>query len=366
MTDRQAYVAFNLTDQIGPARVAELVERHGSVAAAWEAYPTKVSRNGGSVDWAHEFELASSFGVEIVTPVDEAYPRQLRQTPGAPLVLYVKGNVSALSMPLVALVGTRRATSYGQSVANRLAYDLCKAGWGVLSGLALGIDGEAHRGALDAGGETVGVIGSGLDRFYPEANRELAREMVKKGGAVVSQFPFGRSPDQETFPIRNHVVAALARGVVAVEAPFKSGTLITAGIAADLGRTVMAVPARVDNRMSAGCLRLIRDGAILVRNADDVLEALSELLPRATQRESSSVRLPASASPDPETPPYSVEEAMVMLHVDEAGVTMDELVRKTKLPVAKVNSLAMSLRLKGFVKFLPGNRISLLTAGRNF
>ena len=147
-------------------------------------------------------------------------------------------------------------------------------------------------------------------------------------------------------------------GIVAVEAPERSGTLITTGIAADLGRTVMAVPARVDSRMSAGCLKLIRDGAILVRNADDVLEAMSELIPRRGGAEASAVR---TEKTDPETPPYSVEEAMVMLHVDAEGVTIDELVRLTKLPVDRVNSLVMSLRIKGFVRFLPGNRVGLLT-----
>ena len=362
MNDRQAYVAFNLTDNVGFATVRELAAKAGSVVAAWEAYPKKVSRTGGEVDWEGEFAKAEKFGVEILTPADEAYPRMLRDAPGAPLALYVEGDVKALNKPMVAMIGTRRATSYGRDLANRLSYDLSKAGWCIVSGLALGIDGEAHRGALEAGGITVGVIGSGLDRFYPEENRELAREMVKKGGAVVSEFPFGRPPDRDTFPIRNHVVAALAHGVVAVEAPERSGTLITTGIAADLGRTVMAVPARVDSRMSSGCLKLIREGAILVRNADDILEALSELLPRTTQKESSAVRLPTTT--DPDTPPYSVEEAMVMLHVDADGVTIDELVRKTKLSVDRVNALAMSLRIKGFIRFLPGNRVALLTRKR--
>ena len=367
MTDRQAYVAFNLTENVGFSTVDELVAKAGSVAAAWEGYPKKVSRTGGEVDWEKEFERAEKFGVEIVTPADEDYPRQLRTAPGAPLALYVKGDVKALQKPMIAMVGTRRATAYGRDLANRLSYDLCKAGWGVVSGLALGIDAEAHRGALEAGGVTVGVIGSGLDQFYPEENRELAREIVKKGGAVVSEFPFGRPPDRETFPIRNHVVAALARGVVAVEAPDRSGTLITTGIAADLGRTVMAVPARVDNRMSSGCLKLIREGAILVRNADDILEAMSELIPR---RGGEGAPAPAAAteagvSPqDPETPRYSVEEAMIMLHVDEDGVSIDEIVRQTKLPVDKVNALTVSLRIKGFLRFLPGNRVALLTRKR--
>ena len=355
-------MAFNLTEKVGAATVAEWVSRTGSVAAAWEAYPRKTARVGGEVDWEGEFRRAEKFGVTILTPADDGYPSRLKSAPGAPLALYVKGSVDALKKPMVALIGTRRATSYGQDMANRLSYDLCKAGWGIVSGLALGIDAAAHRGALDAGGVTVGVIGSGLDRFFPEENRELAREMVAKDGAVVSEFPFGRPPDRETFPIRNHVVAALSHGVIAVEAPVRSGTLITTGIAADLGRTVMAVPARVDNRMSAGCLQLIRDGAVLVRNADDVLEALSELLPRRGL-ETEDARHEGSAA-DPETPRYSVEEALVMLHVDEEGVSIDELVRATKLPVEKVNALAMSLRIKGFVRFLPGNRISLLTAKR--
>ncbi len=361
MTDREAYIAFNLTDHVGFATVEELAQRAGSVAAAWAAYPEskKVSRTGGVVDWAAECAQAKKFGVTILTPADTDYPPQLRAAPGRPLALYVKGDVKALAKAGIALIGTRRATTYGKDLANRLAFDLAKAGWSVVSGLALGIDAEAHRGALAAGGVTVGVIGSGLDRFYPEANRDLAREIVQKGGAVVSEFPFGRPPDRETFPIRNHVVAALVRGVVAVEAPARSGTLITTAIAADLGRTVMAVPARVDSRMSAGCLQLIRDGAILVRHADDVLEAMSELLPsRAAKRGEDA---PAT---DPEQPAYSVEEALVMLHVDEVGVSIDELVRKTKLPVARVSSLALQLRLKGFLRFLPGNRVAMSRSGR--
>ena len=361
MTDSQAYVAFNLTDRVGFATVESLAAEAGSVAAAWQAYPKKVSRTGGEVDWEGEFALAEKYGVALLTPADERYPQSLRAAPGRPIALYVKGDVAALSKPMIAMVGTRRATSYGKSVANRLAYDLARAGWAVVSGLALGIDAEAHRGALDADGVTVGVIGSGLDRFYPEENRELARRIVRCGGAVVSEFPFGRPPDRETFPIRNHVVAALARGVVAVEAPAKSGTLITTSIAADLGRTVMAVPARIDSRMSLGCLQLIRDGAVLVRNADDVLEAMAELLPK-----SGAGRPPAdgraAAEPDPESPPYSVEEALVMTSLDDEGTTLDEVARQTKLPAEKVSALAMSLRIKGFVRFLPGNRISPLTA----
>ena len=358
MTEREAFVAFNLTDKVGFATVSSLAEKAGGVVAAWEAYPKKVSRTGGDIDVEQEFRLAERYGVTIVTPADEAYPKSLKTAPGRPLALYVKGDVSALNRPSVAMIGTRRATSYGLEIANRLSYDLAKSGFAIVSGLALGIDAASHRGALDAGGVTVGVIGSGLDRFYPEENRALAREMAEKGGAVVSEFPFGRPADKTTFPIRNHVVAGLAKGVVAVEAPLKSGTLITTSIAADLGRTVMAVPSRIDSRMSAGCLQLIRDGAILVRHADDVVEALGELFAGARVERPSQ-----SSAPDPEQPPYSVEEALVMTHVDPGGIALDELVRLTGLPFAKVNALAMSLRIKGFVRFLPGNRIATARQG---
>jgi len=364
MTDREAYVAFNLTDNVGSATVEDLAYRAGSVAAAWEAYPKKISRTGGAVDVAAEFRLAEKYGVKVVTAADEDYPSQLKSAPGHPLVLYVKGDPKAMNRTSVALIGTRRATSYGLNIANHMAYDLAKSGLAVVSGLALGIDAEAHRGALAAEGVTVGVIGSGLDRFYPEENRELAREIVAKGGAVVSEFPFGRPADKTTFPIRNHVVAALVRGVVAVEAPVKSGTLITTGIAADLGRTVMAVPARIDSRMSAGCLKLIREGAILVRHADDVIEALGDLFGGCVPTRKTSTE--EEQEPDPQRPPYSVEEALLMTHVDRDGISLDELTRLTGLDALKVNALAMTLRIKGFVRFLPCNRISLLTAHQGF
>lgn len=378
MTEREAYVAFNLTDKIGSVKVAELALAAGSVAAAWEAWPNKVARAGGDVDVRAEFALAKKYGVEIVTPADAAYPPRLLEQPSHPLALYVKGDASLLSSPCVAMVGTRRSTPYGLEQAFRISRDLAARGWTVLSGLALGIDAQSHRGALDAGGKTVGVIGSGLDRFYPEENRELAREIVAKGGAVASEFPFGRPPDQQTFPQRNHVVAALARGVVAVEAPHKSGTLITTSLALDMGRVVMAVPGRVDARASGGCNALIRDGARLVRNAADVEEELSELIPKTetkpAPRHIRRAAPPPSPQPPPASPsappaadgrgrspsaPFSIEEAMVMREVNAEGVSMDMLIRRTGLPAEKVNALCMALRLKGRVRFFPGNRVAL-------
>ena len=197
LTEREAYVAFNLTDKVGSVKLTELVAASGSVAAAWESYPQKVSRSGAKLDWEREFSLAKRYGVEIVTPADPSYPTRLLEQPSHPLALYVKGDASVLSSSSVAIVGTRRATAYGLDQAFKIAKGLAEDGWTVLSGLALGVDAESHRGALSAEGKTVGVIGSGLDEFYPEENRALAREIVENGGAVVSEFPFGRYPDTQ-------------------------------------------------------------------------------------------------------------------------------------------------------------------------
>ena len=375
MTEQEAYIAFNLTDKIGSVGVEDRVRACGDVVTAWEDYPHRVSRSGGEVDWREELELAERYGVRILTPADEDYPRQLLETDQHPLCLYVKGEVKALSKPAVAVVGTRRATQYGLEQAGRFGFDLAQSGWSVISGLALGIDAEAHRGALSAGGTTVGVIGSGLDRFYPEQNRALAREIAESGGAVVSQFPFGREPDRETFPIRNHVVAALARGVLAVECPLKSGTLITTSLAADLGRTVMAVPSRVDSRSGAGCLKLIRDGAVLVRNADDVNEALSELIPAPMRRDSAEperkseperrqkAAAKSAACSDARLPEVTLEESVVLRQLTEDGQSLEKLVVKTGFPAAKLGSICMALRIKGRLRYLPGNRVSLPRPG---
>ena len=365
MTESQAYVAFSLTDQVGSVTVAELKSRFGSVAAAWEAWPKKISRLGGEVDWAAEFAMAKKFGVEILTPAESAYPRQLLAESSHPLVLYVKGDARVLANASLAIVGTRQASPYGLEQAEKFSRDLAARGWTIVSGLALGIDAAAHRGALAVDGCTIGVLGSGLDRFYPEENRELAREIVANGGAVVSEFSFGRPPDRQSFPQRNHTVAALARGVIAVEAPLRSGTLITTEMALEMGRTVMAVPGGADSRLSRGCHKLIRSGARLVCSAAEVEADMRELLPRltTTERKPRRASIAAMTAPAPKSavsplPPVSVEEALILREVDADGVAMDVLVRRTGLSAAKVNALCMKLRLTGRVRFLPGNRVA--------
>lgn len=371
MTEREARIAFNMIPTVGAVRLARLMaEVGGSAADAYEIFPERKDWAGNEPAWEREIEQAEKMHVRIVTEIDADYPPLLREIASPPLALYVVGDVSALAKAGVALVGTRRATPYGQLTAEKLAGELARRGWAVFSGLARGIDASAHHGALVNEGVTVGVLGGALDRFFPEENRDLARKMVEKGGAVVSEFPFGRSPDMQTFPQRNRIVSGLSRGVVAVECPSHSGTLITCSRAVEQGRSVMAVPGRIDSSASAGCLQLIRDGARLVTCVDDIVEELTPLghaakrpnAPAATSHPPRKNEVPPRSRPAAQSVPevkISAEEAQVLGVLSENGMTIEHVVAQTRLPMSQVNTLLVSLRLKGRVNFLPGNRVAL-------
>ncbi len=383
MTEREGLIAFNMIPTVGSVTVDRLAAASGgSVAQAYMDYPNKLDWDGKVPRWEEELEKAEKMHVRLVTRMDAEYPRSLNDLASPPLVLYVVGDTGVLSKAGVSLIGTRRATQYGRETAERFGSDLARQGWVVYSGLAEGIDAAAHRGALIGEGLTVGVLGGALDKFFPESNRGLAREMVDAGGAVVSEFPFGRKPDVQTFPQRNRIVAAIARGTVAIECPAKSGTLITCSRALELHRSVMAVPGRIDSKFSAGCLNLIRDGARMVTCVEDILEELSPInkslrgapapkvvhrdIPLQVKAESGSGN--KSAAKDcskvkavvPEVK-ISLEESVVLREISNDGVAIDAVIRASKLSAAKVNSLLVALRLKGKVKFLPGNRVAAIT-----
>ena len=367
MTEREARIAFNLIPDIGAVRVAQLAAAMGGdVVAAYESYPDKRDALGRFPDWEKELARAEKMHVTILTECDAAYPARLRDLASPPLAIYVVGDPAALARRSVALVGTRWATAYGLSTAQNLARGLAEKGWSVVSGLARGIDAAAHSGALLGKGATVGILGGALDKFFPPENRDLAKRILAGGGAVASEFPFGREPDRQTFPQRNRIVAALVDGVVAVEAPMKSGTLITCSRALELGRVVMAVPGRVDSRASAGCHQLLRDGARLVTSADEIIR---ELLPLHAQTvgavndggaQNSAPKRPATrraAQPAlPETK-ISLEESLVLRAIPDGGASIDKVIAVSGLAPGKVNSLLAALRLKGRIRFLPGNRV---------
>jgi DNA processing protein len=376
MTEREARIAFNMIPTIGSVTVARLAaEAGGSVAEAYARYPDKRDWEGKEPEWEREIARAAKMHVTIVTELDDAYPPLLKEIASPPLALYVTGDAAVLSKAGVALVGTRAATAYGRETAERLAAGLAQRGWAVFSGLAAGIDAAAHRGALVGGGATAGVLGGALDCFFPNENRKLAREMVEKGGCVASEFPFGRRPDAQTFPQRNRIVSGLSHGVVAVECPLRSGTLITCSRAAEQGRAVMAVPGRVDWKVAAGCNQLIREGARLVTSVDDILEELTPLgkepkvegkkkiSASGERRGAADKRRPTpvdrrSTSDAPQAT-FTLEESLVLRAIPEGGATIDAVAREAKLPMEKVNALLVGLRLKGRVRFLPGNRVAV-------
>ena len=377
MTEHEAYVAFNMVPNIGSVRLEALVERFGSAAAAWEAFPGKTDWEGRPVDWEAEIALARKKKITIVDLSDPRYPSVLGDLPSKPVVLYVAGDPEVLSMPGIAIVGTRLPTLYGTDMAQAFAAGIARNGMSVISGLATGIDAYAHRGALAAGGVTIGVLGGALDRFFPEENRGLGRKIVASGGAVVCEYPFGFPPGRKTFPQRNRIVAALSRGVLAVESPIQSGTLITCDFAKKLGRTLMAVPGNLDSKNSAGCWKLIREGAEMVTCAKDVVAAVGSgrvpkrKTPPVPDRQPTVKAAEVLSDPPPvpdfppkrERPRMSLEEAAILNAVPSTGITLERLAFATKLPAPNVADAAMSLRLKKLIRFLPGNRIAPVSDG---
>lgn len=358
MTEHEAFVAFNMLPDVGAVKVASLAQKHGGVVAAWEALPDKSDWQGKLVDWKAEILRARRQHVTIVTCEDRRYPATLNDLPSKPLALYVAGNPDVLSLPGVAVVGTRLPTLYGSDMAERFAAGIVKGGFSVISGLATGIDGEAHKGALGAGGVTIGVLGGALDMFFPEENRELGRRIVAAGGAVISEYPFGFPPGKKTFPQRNRIVAALARGVLAVEAPAQSGTLITCAFAKKLGCRVMAVPANLDSKNSFGCWSLIREGALMVTSGEDVVAAVSDGSRPCGAAKAEVPARRAESRTSGGTQSLTLEEAALLRALPSTGITLDRLAHAAKLPASVVSAAAISLRLKKKVRFLPGNRLA--------
>lgn len=283
-------------------------------------------------------------GHHLVTLADAGYPPGLLEIPDPPILLYVHGRVELLSQPALAVVGARNATPQGMDNAESFARALAQAGLTIVSGLALGIDAAAHRGALGQAGSTIAVIGTGADRIYPARNEALARRIAAEG-AIVSEFPLGTGPLKENFPRRNRLIAGLARGVLVVEAAERSGSLITARQAAEQGREVFAIPGSIHSPLSKGCHRLIRQGAKLVDSTADIVEELG-------WHTAAGAAAPCVAAP---------AEADVLL--DAMGfdpVSVDELVGRTGLTPAELSAKLLELELAGQATNLPGGRFQRL------
>ncbi len=364
MTSREAYIALNMVDEIGPVRVRALQDRFGTPEAILsasrhellqvEGVGEEVARNvtgwRETVDLDGELARIEKAGVRVVTRDDPDYPRNLREIYDPPLVLYVRGVLQEDGEPhAIGVVGSRRTSLYGQEMSRKLAYQLARVGVTVVSGLARGIDTAAHKGALQAKGRTVAVIGCGIDQMYPPENKELADEIVAKGGAVVTEFPFGVKPDRQNFPMRNRIISGWSLGVVVVEANLKSGALITAKQAGEQGREVFAVPGRADSILSRGANKLIKDGAKLTEDVEDVLGEFEYLRlgQPVAAKETGGVRSAVKLT--------ELEEK-VMAVVGNEEVAIDEIIRASGLTSAAVSATLLGLEMKRLIKQLPGKQ----------
>lgn len=341
------WAAFHLVPYIGSHRLDRLLDRFGSLDRAWSSPAAELKhvlderslasllQRREEIDPLGELDRIDRAGIRIVTKRCDDYPRLLAEIPVPPPVLYVRGTLLREDAVAVSIVGTRKLTAYGREVTRRLATELAEAGVVVVSGLARGIDGIAHEAALAGGGRTIAVLGSGVNVIYPPEHRALAEGIVQSG-ALISDYPPDRGPDAPNFPARNRIIAGLTLGTIVVEAPTRSGALITTDFALDYGRDVFAVPGSVMSHASSGCHRLVRHGARLVTCAADVLDDLNLVAP-------------GEAVPVQQALPLDEDERRLLALLTGEPQHIDEVAAAAARPVAHVAAALLTLELKGLV-----------------
>ncbi len=361
-SEQDALIALNLTGLVGNVLYRRLRARAGSPQAIFALPDGDLARIEGvrsrHIERFHQADLpeqvarekeeADQAGVRLITLEEEEYPGLLAGIFDPPLVLYVRGEFRSADALAVAMVGARRSSYYGRKQAGRLASALARAGFTVVSGLARGIDAAAHEGALEGGGRTLAVMGCGLSQVYPEEHTGLA-ERIAGQGAILSEHPMGFPVLPNNFPRRNRIISGLSLGAVVVEAARRSGSLITARWALEQGREVFAVPGPVDRPSSAGCHRLIRDGAKLVETVEDILEELGPLERAVVTPQGEEVK-------DPRLLALSEEEQRVLAGVDSDPRSVDDIIGRVGLPTSMVSATLFSLELKHLVVQLAGKR----------
>ena len=367
---QRLWLALTLTSGLGPTRAKRLVEFFGGVEGVFRASLTELEAaglpagaaqslaTGRSIELAQdELGKAASAGINIVSLDDPEYPPELRQIYDPPLLLYVRGNVAAISQPGIAMVGTRHPTPYGMGMAERMACDLATRGVVIFSGLARGVDTFAHRGAVSAKGKTVAVFGTGVDVMYPKENSRLAEQILSFGGALISEFPLGTFAAPQNFPIRNRIISGISLGVLVVEAAEYSGTRITARCALEQNREVFAVPGNVTNKNSWGPNTLIKQGAKLVATWEDVWEELPANVRLALTPEAGAESPGGQTASLFEEPSLSPHEKKIyrVLKADEAQ-HLDEIIEKLEpeMSSSEIFAALFELELAGKVKQLPG------------
>jgi DNA processing protein len=363
--DLRAWLALLRVPGLGAVRGQRLLQHFGSPVqifaacrASWRScgIPDEVCEALGQPDWRGVDQDLAWLDHEqrgIVTWGDARYPQRLREIALAPLALYYRGDAELLGLPQLAIVGARAASAQGIENAQFFAAELAQRGLTVTSGLALGIDAAAHRGALAADGLTIAVCGNGLDRVYPARNKELAHAIAERG-LLLSELPPGAPPKAEHFPRRNRIISGLALGVLVVEAARESGSLITARLAAEQGRDVFAVPGSIHNPLARGCHALLREGARLVETVDDIL---TELGPQLPARPVAAATQDASGS-NPAILGMDAVTARVLEALGFETVALERLVERLGLPVAQLSAILLSLELDGRVVSAPGDRFT--------
>jgi len=365
------WLRLNLTDQVGSVTFKRLLDAFGTVEKALGATAGQLMAVEGigaktaniiagsrdRVEADKEWELAMKLGVTILTLESPEYPTLLKQIYDPPPVLYVKGDLRRQDSLAVAIVGSRHCSQYGREQASRFAHLLAAAGLTIVSGLARGIDTAAHRGALAAKGRTLAVQGCGLAKIFPEENTDLARD-IAASGALISELPLEYEPLSSMFPARNRIISGLSLGTLVIEAANRSGAMITAKFALEQNREVMALPGRVDCPTSEGPHRLLRDGASLVERIEDVMDAIGSvgqiLKPHtlATEERTEFAREPSLFEEN--LPGLTKVESSVLQSMEQDAIHIEQIIEKTSLSVAQVNSSLTSLQLKGMVQQQPG------------
>ncbi len=365
MDNREALIALNMVEHVGPIRLRQLLGHFPDPVAILGASREALLRVPGigeetaeavstwerTINLAAEIRRIEQSGCRVLVQEDPEYPPSLREIYDPPIVLYVRGTLSSEDHNAIAIVGSRQSTPYGIEVARRLGFQLGHIGVTVVSGGARGIDTAAHQGALAARGRTLCVLGTGINLVFPPENAALF-ERASASGAILTQFPFNRPADKQTFPIRNRIVAGMTLGTVVVEANLSSGALITAKFAADYGRQVFAVPGRIDSPRSKGCHELIRQGARLCESAEDILSEFEYLFPAKSG--------PPSPSETGSLPTLHLSEreqtVLSLLDAGERGI--DDIIRQSHLPASAVSVTLLGLEMKRLVLQHPGKRFS--------
>lgn len=363
MQDTKYWVGFNLIPGIGKARFSLLEEHFGDLEKAWSASPSELRKAGldsrsvesiiahrPRISLDEEMEKLARYGVSVLTYKDKAYPSRLKEIYDYPSLLYVRGSLLPEDEWAVAVVGTRRPTIYGRQAAEEITTDLARNKITIVSGLARGIDGIAHQAALAAGGRTIAVFACGLDVVYPAEHAALARKILERS-ALVSDYPLGTRPKAENFPRRNRIMSGLSLGVLVVEAGEASGALITARLALEQNREVFALPGSIFSPASRGTNALIQEGAKLVRNYQDILEELN--LTMVAQQLEMKELLPASDL-----------ESQVLRQLSPEPTHIDEVCRRSLLPISLVSSTLAMMELKGMVRQVGGMNYVLAREAR--